>query len=164
MHLSLFIVRHAHSFEKVGGQPDVQRELSVVGVQQATYVGQYLFDQNMNPDIIICSSATRAYTTAMLIAERLDISSDKIVQKQDLYNASVRNLLQMVNTLHVSWKQVILVAHNPSLHYFIDFITGDSLNALEPASLVELSFELGGWEFVSEKSGSLISYLPPFTK
>ncbi len=164
MTLILYIVRHAEADEKSSGITDLQRELNTNGLRQATYVGQYLRKHKANPDIIICSPAIRALTTATIIAEQLDKPPEKIIQKDNLYEASVRNLLQLVNVLQASWKKVVLVAHNPGLHYFVEYITGDVLTKLEPSGLVEISFELTDWEIVIEKSGSLGSYYVPESK
>ncbi len=164
MTFKLYIVRHAKAMDKAVDMTDAQRELSTTGLRQATHVGQYLKSEQMIPNVIICSTANRALTTATIIAEQLDISDDSLILKDTLYEASVRTLLQLVNVFQSGWKNVVLVAHNPGLHYFVEYITGDVLDKLGTGGVAEICFELDDWEMVSQNTGQLKSYYKPNLK
>ena len=161
MKLKLFIIRHAHAMEKSYGQTDAQRELDSKGYAQASAIGTILKAGKILPDVIISSTANRALATSNVIVDKLEKSPEILIQKSNLYEASVRNILEVVNILQSNWEVVIIVGHNPSLHYFVEYITGEPLDRLSPAGIVELAFDLDGWEFVSEKTGQIEQALNP---
>lgn len=163
MKLKLFIIRHAQAMEKSFGQSDAQRELNSTGYAQAASVGAILKDKKISPDIVITSTADRALATSNSIVDKLDKPAEILIQKSSLYEASVRNILEVVNILQSNWEVVIIVGHNPSLHYFVEYITGEPLDNLSPAGIVELVFDLDGWEFISEKTGHIEQvFNPPY--
>jgi len=159
--LSLYLLRHARTLDKEGFQPDRERELSTVGLQNATRMGIYLSNDDERFDYIVASSATRAVQTAHLVAEQLKHDTDTVFQNDEIYEASVRTLLKVVNNFKDEWKKVLLVGHNPSISYLAEYITGSEVGDLTTCGLVQLSFKKMKWSEVSENTGSFESYVYP---
>ncbi len=153
---NLFLVRHAESAEAVAGIKDIERELTAKGYRDAPRLGRYLFDQSIHPDAILSSTAQRARATAELMAEQLKFETYKIEFSDELYNASVRTLLRMINEANNDWKSIILVAHNPAISYLAEYLTSSDIGNISPAGLVSLSFEVDDWNEVSEGTGKLL--------
>ena len=158
----LLLVRHANALEKIQGNTDYNRSLSALGLRQATYLGELLKSSKAIPDAIICSSATRAAATANIFRERLKDGQKDIIEKKDLYEASVRTILHNVNVLKNEWKTVLIVAHNPGIHYFAEFITGKAIDGMEPCAMVEITFDFESWAMVSEQTGTFQKYTPAY--
>lgn len=158
---NLFLVRHAESSEAVAGIKDIERELTAKGYRDAPRVGRYLFELNIHPGAMLCSSAQRARVTAELMAEQLKYELHKIDFSDDLYNASVRTLLRIINELKDSWDNVIIIAHNPAVSYLAEYLSGEAIGNIVPAGTVNLTFEVEQWKEVSEGTGKLITYTTP---
>ena len=90
------------------------------------------------------------------------LGQNEIIEKKDLYEASVRTILQNVNVLKNEWKTVLIVAHNPAIHYFAEFITGEVIDGMEPCAMVEITFDLESWAMVSERTGTFQTYTPAY--
>lgn len=157
----LFLGRHAESAEAVAGIKDIERDLTAKGYRDAPRVGKYLFEQNLLPDAVISSTAQRAKATAELMAEQLKYELHKIDFSEDLYNASVRTLLRIINEAQNTWSNLILVAHNPAISYLAEYLSRENIGSIVPGGMVILSFEIDSWEEVSEANGTLDLYVQP---
>lgn len=161
MQKKLFLLRHARALEKVGDQKDIERELDPIGLQNSTRMGMNLFDKGISFDIIISSPATRAMQTASLVAEQIKYDTAKIHQNEEIYEASVRTLLQVVNRLKNDWETVMIVGHNPSITYMTEYLTGSEIGNMTTCGLAEVNFEVDDWAAVSEGTGNLATYEYP---
>lgn len=163
MSMDLFLIRHAKAHEKETGGKDIDRGLTTDGIQNATRTG-YFFQQNgIQPDIMISSPAVRARETATLIAEQLKYETNQIHYNDDLYEASVRNLLMAITNLKSTWSQVFIVAHNPSISYIAEYITQSELGSVVPAGFVQIHFPFEDWAQVSEATGDLKKVKDPIS-
>ena len=158
---TLFLLRHARALEKLSGQKDIERELAAVGLQNATRMGIYLKQQQIKFDIIISSPAERAKTTALLIAEQIKYDTSKIHFNEEIYEASARTLLQVVNQLKNEWSKVLIVGHNPSVSYLAEYVTTQEVGNVTTCGLVEINFDTKSWADISEGTGDMISYQHP---
>ena len=68
----LYIIRHAKSSWKDTALDDFKRPLSKRGRKDAPFMAKKLKQKGVMPDVIISSPATRAKTTAELIAKELN--------------------------------------------------------------------------------------------
>ncbi|UII23949.1 SixA phosphatase family protein [Fulvivirga ligni] len=161
MSKTLFLIRHAKAMEKLSGQTDNERELDSVGLQNATRMGINLNHQSLQPDIIISSPANRAFTTASLIAEQIKYDTHRIHPNPEIYEASTRTLLQVINQFKNDWQNVVLVGHNPSVSYLAEYITKEEIGNVTTCGVVRIEFDFDDWAMVSEGTGDLISYEYP---
>ena len=68
----LLVLRHAKSSWKDIGLRDFDRPLNKRGKKDAPRMGQFLAEQDLTPDQIITSAATRARLTAEAVASSSD--------------------------------------------------------------------------------------------
>jgi len=151
----LILVRHAKSQESEQGQKDVDRELTETGYQQASRLGRYMYLQEIIPDKILSSHARRALDTAQLIADQLKLDSSQIVENEELYEASVRTLLNQISKLDKSLKSVIIIGHNPAITHLCEHLSKDEIGHLPSGSMVYLSFVNIGWNELAKGTGYL---------
>lgn len=161
MKRSLVLLRHARAFEKLNDQRDIDRELHSVGLQNATRMGINFEKKNLQFDIILTSPAARAKKTAELIAEQIKFDVNKIHSNPEIYDASARTLLQVVNNLKDDWNSVLLVGHNPAISYIAEYITRDEIGNIETCGVVTIEFDNLKWNEISEGTGQLVSYEYP---
>lgn len=158
----LVLMRHAKSDWSNSGQRDFDRELNTRGNRDAPRMGGRLAqEQNFIPDLVLSSPAIRAKRTAEYVCEQLKWNEDAIVYEPDIYEASLRTLLRIVNELDDQYDKVILFGHNPGLTYFTEFLTKNVINNLPTAGIVSIKFDIDTWKMVSEGLGQLQWFIYP---
>lgn len=150
----LILIRHAETAEKVTGQTDKDRELTTAGIRQAATAGVFLRDQPVHIDIILSSPASRAETTSQLIAEQIG-STDLICIEDELYQASVGTLFEMIRTAD-EHQNIAIVAHNPSISYFAEFIGDSNVEELHPATAIIFKVPIGNWKDISKGCATVL--------
>jgi phosphohistidine phosphatase len=158
---NLFLVRHAKSDWSVSGQKDFERQLNGRGLNDAPKIGRKLYEMGVKPDLIISSPAVRARLTAELIAEQLKYDTDKIVFDEEIYEASVRSLLKVINSIDDKNQTVIIVGHNPTFTYIAESLTKREIGNIPTCGAVQIEFNLNSWKEVSEGTGNLKSFSYP---
>ncbi len=159
MSINLILVRHAQA-EQTTGVQDFDRELTAEGQRDARHIGRWMTAQFQHLDTIISSNAKRAMNTAEIITEEFR-QNHVIKPSEEVYEASVRTLLETVNAVDPKFQNILLVGHNPSISYLAEYLTGSPLNGMAPGSAAVISFENLKWSEVSEKSGTLVTYQMP---
>ena len=160
MKRSLYLLRHSYA-ESPGSTADFDRELTMEGISAARSLGRKLMNDRFNPQTILSSSANRAYQTAINLAEELAINDQLVVSSDKLYEASVRELMEVVNRIESGVKTALLVGHNPSISYFAELLTASGIGNMEPCGLVIIRFEGMNWDEVSQGTGIFASYYHP---
>lgn len=158
---TLYLIRHGQSVEAMSGQKDYERPLTPMGVRDAAHMGKLLYDFEVHPDLMLSSPAARARTTAEVIAERLKYDTNKIEWKEELYEASVRSLFNLVNQLEIEYTTVVMVGHNPSFIYLAEYLTQKDIGRLVPCGVLQVGFNLNSWSEVSQGNGTLLNYYAP---
>lgn len=148
----LILIRHAETAEKVTGGTDEKRELTVRGIHQAAQVGAFLRDK-YQVDIIYSSAANRAQTTSEIIAEQIGLTD--IQTEYDLYQASVGTMFEILRSGD-EYHNVAIVAHNPTITYFAEFITDSSVDEMRPATVLVLKLDIGSWKELQKGSATLL--------
>ncbi len=160
MSKSLFLLRHGQALDKLPDQRDIDRELNPIGLQNASRMGMKLHEDQHKFDIILSSTAVRAVTTASLVAEQLGYDPSRVHKNEEIYEASVRTLLLVVNRLKESWDKVLLVGHNPAISYLTEYVSSAEIGNMATCGLVEIRFNTP-WSEISEGSGKFVDYIYP---
>ena len=70
---TLYLVRHAKSSWGDPALPDRERPLNERGLRDVAAMGKRLAQREVNPDVLMCSPATRTLATAQHLAKALGI-------------------------------------------------------------------------------------------
>ena len=157
---TLDLVRHATAMENYGSQKDIERELTAGGIRHAVILGKYLNSTGVAPQKIVTSNAQRAKHTAMLLADCMHYNEDAVIINDDLYNASIRVLLDAINNLDDESDHIMMVAHNPGISYLVEYLTNEQVGSMFPGSICRLTFK-GNWAEISQNACSLLYYKEP---
>lgn len=157
----LTIVRHAKSDWGDFALADHDRPLNERGLRDAPAMGIKVRERGDSPDLIVCSSALRAHTTATLLAEALDYSDDAIVIEPSIYEAPMSALLEVVRQAPEDVVHLMMVGHNPGSEQFASFLLGEPVGNLVTCAVVDLELEATSWKSVSGGEGKLLSYWYP---
>ena len=123
---TLVLVRHGKA-ERVWGKPDIDRELTEAGLAaiQAAYPRTFAPLMNENP-IIWTSPATRAYQTAEVVADALDIPYENMEEHPCIYDQDEDFLLAEVDAADEAC--IIVVGHIPMMEDLVYDLTGDTID------------------------------------
>lgn len=143
------------------GETDKERELSPQGMRESLLIGSYLHKEKITPDAIISSTARRAKATADSVADALRLDTDKVTVHDELFQASPRTFVDVINQLDDSINHVIFVAHNPTITYVAEYLTHAEIGDLVPAGLAIIRFSFNSWKEVNAGNGDLVNYIYP---
>ena len=161
MQKNLYFLRHAKSDWSVTGQKDFDRELNQRGKTDAPKMGRKLFELSVSPEIIYASPAERTKITSELVAEQLHYNTEHIIFEEQLYEASVRSLLNFINSLDDKYSKVMLVGHNPTLTYLAESLAKAELGNIPTCGAVNIQFDIDSWKEVSQGIGELKWFVYP---
>lgn len=111
---TVHLLRYAKSSWKDPGLEDHDRPLAKRGRVAAKTVAAYLKRRGIVPDLVICSTATRARQTFKPIAKA--IKPPEVVLEDGVYGVGAREVLQYLRALPERTGSVLLIGHNPGLH------------------------------------------------
>ena len=139
---TLLILRHAKAISKDPSLSDQGRPLDKLGEDDALRMGKLMKDKDMIPSLIISSTATRAKTTAELVAKGFGYQGD-IVLNPSLYEAKPKDYLAMLETLSDRYNSVLIVGHNPTVEDTIQMLTDSpDVVAIPSCALAHLSIPI----------------------
>lgn len=137
---TLYLVRHAKSSWKNQGLIDFDRPLNKRGKRDAPFMGEVLNDKKINPDFIISSSAKRAKKTATEIAAKIGFPLKKISFNDEIYEASMSTLVNLIKKLNNKYESVMIFGHNPGLTVLNNHISNNYIDNIPTCGIVALQF------------------------
>jgi phosphohistidine phosphatase len=157
----LVLVRHAKSSWADPDVVDHDRPLNARGRHAASRVGKYLRNAGVEPDLVLCSSATRARQTLELLS--LPRATDIVIEEQ-LYGAQPDELLARVRRIPAGIVSALLIGHNPGLEEFARMLAEepDALPEKFPTGAVaDLRLPIRRWEELAAGTGRLHAFAIP---
>jgi len=146
---TLFLVRHAKSSRDDSAMPDKDRPLNDRGKRDAPKMGERLAKRDVKPDLVLSSPATRALTTAEIIAKKLDYKVKDIVVDERLYAVGADDLLDVVRQLGDKLGRVMLVGHNPELTELAHRLSS-KITDMPTCAVAEFTFDAKSWSNVGK--------------
>jgi phosphohistidine phosphatase len=137
---------------------DFERPLKRRGREAAQLVGERLAQEKLKNPVLICSPAVRTRETAELV---LKSSKLRVEERWDerIYEASLRDLLQVVSDIPDDKKVAIIIGHNPGFEELLAFLTGES-RRMPTAALAKILFDVS-WKDIEARSGKLDWFVTP---
>jgi phosphohistidine phosphatase len=144
----LYLLRHAKSSWKDDTLDDHDRPLAPRGKRASKAIGRYLRDHDIEPELVLCSSAKRARQTL----ERLGPAGVDARLEPELYGAGAHDLLERLRAVPDDVASVMLIGHNPGIQQLAFLLAGlddkfptaalatfacDAWSALERAELID---------------------------
>jgi phosphohistidine phosphatase len=136
---TLLVLRHAKTEDTRPGSKDSQRRLTPDGEREAEQVGDYLREQEVPIDTVLCSSAARARQSLELL--KLDQPKPDRVEFADLfYNAGSDTFLNAVRELPEDCHVALLVGHAPGAPALVHELTDPATSNPKAVAAIESRF------------------------
>lgn len=120
----LVLIRHAKSDWNNPWLEDHDRPLAERGLKDAPTMANRLKKRNLNPEIILSSTALRAVETAKITAKELNFPEEEICFEKNLYHSSAGTILKYIHHQKDSKNTLLIFGHNPGLNELISFLGG----------------------------------------
>ena len=150
---TLMLMRHAKSSWDRPDLADLDRPLAPRGQETAPLVARYIKQSRWQPDLVLCSPATRVRETWQLMTPVLGRTVDC---------KTLRRVADEVATL-------MLIGHNPGIgHLAVSLCGSGPTKALEhmrgkfpTAALAVIQFDIDRWDQLAPGAGRLRAFVRP---
>lgn len=147
---TLFLVRHAKSSWDTPGLRDFDRPLNDRGMHEAPQMARLLQQRGIKPDLLVSSPAKRALTTARFFAQTFGIEEEAIDRRPAIYEASVRDVLEIIGKLPESASVAMIFGHNPTFTDLANRFSDDFIDNVPTAGIVHLESTADTWASLYE--------------
>lgn len=147
---TLFLIRHAKSSWDSPGLRDFDRTLNDRGRHDAPLMAQVLVKQDVKPDLIVSSPAKRALSTARFFAHAFGIAEADIVQVPEVYEASPRDILQVIMQFPDAAHTVLLFGHNPTFTEVANYFSEAMIDNVPTCGIVQVESSADAWKKIYE--------------
>ena len=128
MDRTLVLLRHAKA-EHTMGVDDADRALTERGHRDATAAGTWLVEQDLVPDLVLCSPARRTRETWHEVAMALGARAVEVtaVYEAGLYGGfDIDELLELIASTEPEINTLLLIGHNPTMEHLSTVLSGDA--------------------------------------
>ena len=156
---TLYLVRHAKS-SWTFDLPDHDRPVGKRGRKDVMKMGQYLSKHQPPPEIIISSSASRAFYTALYLCDFLGVEEDKILLSQQLFHASRDQILDVISQAPTC-NILAVFGHNPGITSISNHLSGAYIDNIPTCGIVGIEFDVSSWSEIRSAKGQVtFTYFP----
>jgi phosphohistidine phosphatase len=156
---TLFILRHAKSSWDDPDLADFDRPLNARGRAAAPFMGEFMANRGLVPDVILSSPAVRARKTAKLAKHAGNLKAE-IEHDERIYEASPQTLRQVAAEIDDKFVSAMIIGHNPGVEGFVRFLTGVA-ERMPTAALAVIELDIYRWEEIDARTGTLRSLIRP---
>lgn len=160
----LILMRHAKSDWTADYETDIERPLNQRGRKSAKKIANWMQRQNIQPDLVLYSTAIRAWQTMDIACQFIDDGVKK--GEQGIYGANHRDLIELLSQVDPKLEHVMLIGHNPEmdalLHLLIDDhrLCFDDGKVMPTAAVAVLKLH-GDWDQLKSGSCELLHHVRP---
>jgi phosphohistidine phosphatase len=146
---SVLLLRHAKSSWKHPELADHDRPLNKRGKRDAPLIGRLLKKEDLVPEILISSTATRARATAEAVAKASGYKGEIVLDKS-LYAAGPDAYLGVMHDLSHEHVRALIIGHNPGLEELVEMLTGE-IHLMPTCSLAHVKLHVDKWSDIDNK-------------
>ncbi|MEM7404526.1 MAG: histidine phosphatase family protein [Pseudomonadota bacterium] len=119
MKRTLILMRHGKSDWGPEFVRDFDRPLRPRGQRAAARMGRWLRENALVPDVLVTSTAKRAWQTALLVQPEVELPCESLIRDERIYDASLQSLLYTIAEHGGERARLMLIGHNPGFDYLV---------------------------------------------
>jgi len=152
MERRLFIVRHGKSSWDHEDLDDVNRPLAERGKRNAWEMSGRMLDDNMVPQLLLSSPASRALNTALIMMKRWELGPGHLQIHDPLYMARPSDVEEVVSSVDPGITDLAIFGHNPTFTQYANQFLEMSLENLPTAGVVMVVLDSENWDGLGRKN------------
>ena len=145
----LLIIRHAKSDWSNPMLSDFERTLNDRGNRDAPLMAKRIKDKNIDIDLFVSSTATRALLTSIYFAKEFDKKEKDIIKIDELYHASPKTFYSTIEELNDEFDSVAIFSHNPGITDFVNSLTKTKIDNLPTCGVFAVKIDMNNWSLFS---------------
>lgn len=158
----LIFVRHAKSDWGNESLKDVDRHLNERGYESAYLLSQWFAEKQTKPDLILCSTATRALSTALIFARAMNYPMSQFKLEERIYETSADYLLKFLQRSNDNHASIMVFGHNPTITNICNDLSDELFfDNVPTCGMIALRFPITSWTQLAAKTGKLNFYEYP---
>ena len=114
--------------------------------------------KDIRPSLIVSSPATRAWTTAKIVADSINYPREFLQRDDRLYMANVASIIDVIEDQDGGFNHIMIVAHNPGLTAFANFLLPDLTPNLPTCGVVSVTMDSDEWELRTGPDATLVLF------
>ena len=150
---TVLLMRHGKSKRGPEYDTDFERPLAKRGRRDAARMGEFLVQQDLLPDVILCSPAKRARQTADHLADAADYQGE-VRYDESLYGGNEESYLELLWSLDDTIERVLFVGHNPTTEAVIETLSRRYAR-MPTAAIAGITFDTDLWVELFDVGGRL---------
>jgi len=147
---TLLIIRHAKSGWDDAFVPDIDRTLTDRGKSDAAMMAKRMKKKSIKIDAFVSSPAKRAKKTAEIFMKEFNEKEKKLIIILSLYEASVKDFYDAIETLNSKDDAVALFSHNPGITQFVNSLDCAPVYNMPTCAVFALKIQTKHWEEFTE--------------
>jgi phosphohistidine phosphatase len=158
----LILVRHATAVDKGPEGSDFHRRLKKRGRRESLLMAARLRSLVDVPEQLFTSPADRALETARLFAEELEIPSERVGLREELYGGLLpEEFLHIVQRFDNKLSSVAVFGHDPSFTEFAAYLIPSFTDSIPKAGVLVIEIDRSRWKSVRAGDGRLAHFERP---
>jgi len=138
---------------------DFDRPLKSRGRDAAKQIGKRLASEKPHSEMVVCSPAVRTRETADIVLKhaksKVDVSFD-----ERIYEASLRDLLQVVVDIPDDKQVAMMIGHNPGFEELVAYLSGEH-RRMPTCAVAKIRLDVESWKDVRGDEGTLEWFVTP---
>lgn len=135
---------------------DSERPLNKRGFRDAPFMAKLFSSKERKPDIIYSSPAVRAYATAKIFAEALEIPETDIQQDARLYLGDEEYIIQKIQDSNDEISTICFFGHNPTTTHLANIFHKDYIPNVPTAAIVKVRANINTWKAFDTETASFL--------
>lgn len=158
----IVLVRHATAVEVGPKGSDFHRRLKKRGRREAAIMADRVAGTLPMPNLLVTSPADRAMETAQAFAERLGVTDDRLIVREELYGGLMpEDFLRIVHGMDNAHDSIMIFGHDPSFSEFAAYLLPRFGDAIPKAGVVVIDLDRKTWSAVRAGDGALAAFERP---
>jgi phosphohistidine phosphatase len=129
------------------------------GRDAAKQIGKRLGGEKPQPELVVCSPAVRTRETASIVLKHAHLKVDLNFEER-IYEASLRDLLQVVAAIADGKQVVLMIGHNPGFEELVAYLSGEH-RRMPTCGLAKIRLDAESWKDVRAGEGTLEWFIVP---
>ena len=143
---TILCVRHAKSGWDDPSLSDIERKLTHRGKSDAKLMAKRLQERSIEIDAFVSSTAKRAKKTAKIFMKEFEKDKKKLQLTASLYEASVKDFYDVIESLDDKDKTVALFSHNPGITDFVNSLDCTPVYDMPTCSVFAVKAKTKNWK------------------
>lgn len=163
---TLYLLRHAKSDRDDPQLDDFDRPLSKRGQRAGQRMRRYFAENEIRPELVLCSPARRTRATWDLVAPAIH-PPPTFKPLQGLYLAPASRILTILRRLPQDCGAVLVIGHNPGIGRVATLLAREGRNLgrmrekYPTGALAVLTLDIDAWREIRGGRGRLVSFTAP---